>query len=335
MKDRCMPNADRDDKALGVSLEQQQPSIQECKHAQSSSELAPDHSISQKSAISDGNQAAESVSARQAKKQAKKEQLEAAWAAKKVARKAAQKQAKAEARAAKQAEWDALSPEEQEIRKQEAAEMRAKREEERKATAAAAAAAPSMPTCAIDLSFEQLMADAEITSLAQQLMYSYGANRRARLPLQLAFCSLGGKTEQQLTKINGFGNWKVARHSESYLHAFDRSRLVYLSSESDEALHSLDPDAVYVIGGLVDHNKHKGLTHARAVAEGLRTVRLPIDEHMQMSQRRVLAVNHVFEIMLHFANSGDWKAAFLQALPQRRGAQARSARDEDRGVSAS
>ena len=40
-----------------------------------------------------------------------------------------------------------------------------------------------------------------------------------------------------------------------------------------------------------------------------------------MSQRRVLAVNHVFEILLHFAGAGDWTQAILHAMPKRRGAQ--------------
>lgn len=54
----------------------------------------------------------------------------------------------------------------------------------------------------------------------------------------------------------------------------------------------------------------------------MRTARLPIDEHMQCLQRRVLAVNHVFEMLLHFTQpqGGDWSAAVAQAMPQRRGA---------------
>eukprot|EP00966_Prymnesium_polylepis_P179636 4159425-Prymnesium_polylepis.2 len=39
-----------------------------------------------------------------------------------------------------------------------------------------------------------------------------------------------------------------------------------------------------------------------------------------MSQRRVLAVNHVFDILLQKSNGGEWGDALLCAMPQRRGA---------------
>lgn len=71
----------------------------------------------------------------------------------------------------------------------------------------------------------------------------------------------------------------------------------------------------------MDHNKHKGLTHGLATAAGVATARLPIDEHLVISQRRVLAVNHVFEILLHVSNGASWGDALGKAVPQRRGAQ--------------
>jgi tRNA (guanine9-N1)-methyltransferase len=178
--------------------------------------------------------------------------------------------------------------------------------------------------CAIDLDFDELMVDRDLTSLIQQLMYAYGANRRAARPLDLHLCSVRGRMQAQLGKIEGFANWRATPHDASYLASFARERLVYLSSESDEVLHTLEPGTVYVIGGLVDHNHHKGLTQRRATEAGVRTARLPIDEHMQMSQRRVLAVNHVFEILLQYAQCHDWKQAFLHAMPQRRAAEART-----------
>lgn len=42
-----------------------------------------------------------------------------------------------------------------------------------------------------------------------------------------------------------------------------------------------------------------------------------------MSQRRVLAVNHVFEILLHVANGDSWADALSKAVPSRRGAHVR------------
>ena len=47
---------------------------------------------------------------------------------------------------------------------------------------------------------------------------------------------------------------------EKYDECFEKERIVYLTSESDEVLDKMEDDKVYVIGGLVDHNQHKGKT---------------------------------------------------------------------------
>lgn len=49
---------------------------------------------------------------------------------------------------------------------------------------------------------------------------------------------------------------------------------------------------MYIIGGIIDRNSHKGLSFERATAKGIATARLPIDEYMRMTACRVLATNH-------------------------------------------
>ena len=267
-----------------------------------------------------GDSSAPPVSKRQQKREAKRESTQEYWAAKKQHKRDSKKEARRAEAEAKQAEWDALTEEEQQARREATARERAEREAAREASAAVIAALGPTPMCLIDLDFDDKMDEKEVSSLVQQIMYSYGANRRAARPLRFHLSSLCGRIETQLSRINGHERWTVTRHAGSYLDAFPREQIVYLSSESSDLLTSLDADTVYVIGGLVDHNRYKGLTHQQAEAAGVRTARLPIDEHMQMSQRRVLAVNHVFEILLHYTQHGDWGAALANALPQRRGA---------------
>jgi len=83
----------------------------------------------------------------------------------------------------------------------------------------------------------------------------------------------------------------VTRDEKSYLDLFPKERLVYLSSESDTTLNKLDEQDVYIIGAIVDHNRLKGITHQKAVEQGIRTARLPIDKFMEMKTRKVLTVN--------------------------------------------
>lgn len=257
---------------------------------------------------------------RREKREARREGAQDYWAAKKLHKRGAKKEARRAEAEAKQAEWDALTEDEQQARREVAARERAEREAAQAASSAAIATLGPTPMCLIDLDFDDKMDEQEVRSLAQQIMYSYGANKRAPRPLRFHLSSLCGRIETSLSRINGFERWTVTKHAASYLDAFPREQIVYLSSESQDLLTSLDADTVYVIGGLVDHNRYKGLTHQQAEAAGVRTARLPIDEHMKMSQRRVLAVNHVFEILLHYTQHGDWGAALANALPQRRGA---------------
>ncbi|KAH8880333.1 hypothetical protein GQ53DRAFT_670145 [Thozetella sp. PMI_491] len=95
--------------------------------------------------------------------------------------------------------------------------------------------------------------------------------------------------------------------------------IIYLSSESPYTLTTLEPNTIYVIGGLVDRNREKGLCYRRAQAHGIRTAKLPIGKYMAMSSRFVLTTNQVVEIMSNFLMEGDWGAAFVKTIPQRKG----------------
>ena len=74
----------------------------------------------------------------------------------------------------------------------------------------------------------------------------------------------------------------------------DKSKLVYLTADSDVTLKSLDPSDVYIIGGIVDRNRYKNLTLDKANKDGIRHARLPIGDYMTLQSSCVLTVNHVF-----------------------------------------
>ncbi|KAG0046523.1 tRNA (guanine(9)-N(1))-methyltransferase [Gryganskiella cystojenkinii] len=95
-------------------------------------------------------------------------------------------------------------------------------------------------------------------------------------------------------------------------------KIVYLSADSPNTITQLDPGTCYVMGGIVDKNRYPFLCQNKAETLGLETAQLPIGEYIQMSSRRVLTVNQVFEILLHFIECNDWKEAFLKVIPQRK-----------------
>lgn len=178
---------------------------------------------------------------------------------------------------------------------------------------------------AIDLSFDELMIDKDLGSCASQLLRVYTANRRASRPIPVHFTGLNekGKLYEKLERNEGWKNWDVIPHKEGFMELFDKDKIIYLTSESETVLDTLEAGAVYVIGGLVDHNHHKSLTHDLAGKSGVRTARLPLSEHLIIKTRTVLTINQVFDIILGVSEGKPWKEVLLEALPLRKGIKAK------------
>ena len=140
----------------------------------------------------------------------------------------------------------------------------------------------------------------------------------------------------------------------------EAGEVIYLTSDSPYTLTELKPYHTYIIGGLVDKNRHKGICYKTALdqnaalassADGsstskstadlngtatgggrvkeIKTAKLPIGEYMTMTARHVLATNHVVEIMLRWLETGDWGQAFLSVMPKRKGGMLRNVKAED------
>lgn len=172
----------------------------------------------------------------------------------------------------------------------------------------------------LDVSFDDDMNEKEVRSLVSQITYLYGKNRVVEHPLRIYMTSFSGKLKTNLESLNGFPHWKgITSDPRPYLDMFPKERLVYLSAESEESLTDLNEDDIYIIGGLVDHNRLKGICFDKAVSQGIRTARLPIGEFMELKNRKVLTVNQVYEILLAFSVEKDWAKAFDSIIPKRKG----------------
>lgn len=192
----------------------------------------------------------------------------------------------------------------------------------------------------IDCQWETEHVDSALRSLTQQIMFCYGFNRSSEKPAFMHLCNLGERTIRNLSKVK-FENWVgVSSTQDDYLKnelfsigkESGKKQLVYLTSDAEETLETLSPDEAYIIGGIVDRNRLKGITYQKALAQGIRTAKLPIKENFALSATHILTVNHVFEIMLRYAASGNWGDVLRQVLPKRKDAKERSAVPTDEVV---
>ena len=177
----------------------------------------------------------------------------------------------------------------------------------------------------LDCSFETSMTSKEVNSLASQIRYCYAFNKRAKHPVNAKVTSLTGATLGHLQNVSGFEQWanRAFEHTEQdLLEAYpDTSKLVYLTSDSNNILDTLEDGKVYIVGGIVDRNRLKRAAINRAEELGIATAKLPIDDHLHMVTTKVLTCNHMFEILLKYReHKNDWKKTLLDVLPIRKDA---------------
>jgi tRNA (guanine9-N1)-methyltransferase len=176
-------------------------------------------------------------------------------------------------------------------------------------------------TVVVDLEWEDSMSEKELKSLVQQLLFSYGSNRGASHPVRLVFSGVAADsfTGQKLRKMAGFDTWPIEILEGPYIDRFPREELVYLTADAEVVLDSFEKDKVYVIGGIVDHNRLKGVTMAKAEEQSIAAAQLPISQHIDMGTfSRVLTVNHVLQIVLEHQAVGNWRQVFEKCIPGRK-----------------
>uniref|UniRef100_A0A672K9D2 tRNA (guanine(9)-N(1))-methyltransferase n=1 Tax=Sinocyclocheilus grahami TaxID=75366 RepID=A0A672K9D2_SINGR len=168
-------------------------------------------------------------------------------------------------------------------------------------------AEPSSLRLVIDCSFDNLMVLKDVKKLHKQIQRCYAENRRTLHPVQFYLTSHGGQLKQVMDEINkGWVNWKIqhCHWGETILKGIN----VYF----------LGVNKLLVLGN--SNALLQGITFDRAQELGIAHAQLPLGSFVKMNSRKVLAVNHVFEIILAFLEKRDWQEAFFTVLPQRKGA---------------
>lgn len=199
----------------------------------------------------------------------------------------------------------------------------------------------------LDCSFSDLMNEKEISSMRQQICRCYSANVRAeKESMNLTLTSLDDTlTKMMDAKAPSWRNWRnFEATTESFIDKFpNKDDLIYLSADSDNVAHELEEGKTYIIGGIVDKNRHKNLCNDKAKKYGIKTAQLPIGNYIKLASRKVLTVNQgritiwymrtrivvyvywqgmmiiiVFEIMVKWLDCRDWEKAFLEVIPERK-----------------
>ncbi|KAL4921792.1 guanine-1-methyltransferase-domain-containing protein [Aspergillus aurantiobrunneus] len=289
---------------------------------------------------------AQKLSKRQQRRQARREQ----WEAGRESRKLIRKQKAAEKKERKRAIWNEANKQGKNPT-EEVQKLFPKTNRNAKTT--------RLPlTLVIDCGFDDLMMPKERISLGQQLTRSHSENNRSPYNAHIVISSFDKLLKERFETVlhKTHEGWKGVRFiQEDYLYAAKQAiewmqgpqggklvgpfadnadaksedgEIVYLSSDSPETLTELKPYSTYIIGGLVDKNRYKGICHKRATEMGIKTAKLPIGDYIQMASRSVLATNHVVEIMVRWLQLRDWGEAFMQTLPARKGG---VLRDTDKG----
>ena len=143
----------------------------------------------------------------------------------------------------------------------------------------------------IDMGFQSLMNPKERSSLNVQLCRCYGENKRAVTPVKLILSSVDTILHEELEK-HSVDQWKGLQLVESHWSQLpDASQFVYLTADSPHLLETFEEGTTYIIGGLVDKNRHKRVTLDAALQHGIKTARLPIREHVQLTSSCVMTVN--------------------------------------------
>ncbi|ORX55601.1 hypothetical protein DM01DRAFT_1334993 [Hesseltinella vesiculosa] len=175
-------------------------------------------------------------------------------------------------------------------------------------------------TIVIDCAFSEYMNDKEMDSIQSQLVRCYSANRTSKEGAEMVITGFDDRLKEALEKKTpSYDHWlHIQFKPESYEELYDKDKLVYLSADSDNVAHELDPEKIYIIGGIVDKNRHKNLCQNKAAKQGIATAQLPIGDYIQMSSRKVLTVNQVYEIMMKWIEYRDWEKAFTDVIPQRK-----------------
>jgi len=170
---------------------------------------------------------------------------------------------------------------------------------------------------AVDVSYEQDSTRAR-RSVAKQLCECVGVAHRND-NLAMTYCSWRGPIAEESREFFFSDRWTPVKKDERRVEdAFSSDEIVYMSPDAEDVLDVVEPDKVYVIGGIVDlatRGMRTSLT--RASEANMRCVRLPIKEFKPDQTHTVLNIDAVVKILVARREGLNWDEVFDRELPKR------------------
>lgn len=187
---------------------------------------------------------------------------------------------------------------------------------------------------AIDCEFDDLMNQKEIVSMANQIRSCYSSMRHCQYELPIQVMSFNKRLKQRYDTCNPeYTSWKgiqfQSEHLADLITPENKHQFVYLTADTDNDIQELSPNHTYIIGGIVDKNRHKNLCFNKAKSMGLAMARLPIGQYIKINSRDVLVTSHVYEIICRWFECKDWRQAFNKVLPPRKVVQGTESGQDD------
>ena len=170
----------------------------------------------------------------------------------------------------------------------------------------------------IDCDFEHLMNEQGNKSMVRQIVDLYSINKESSNPFRVILYGVGKQIKEGLEKSN-YENWigievyfkedfpTFDKFIEQILYKDDKrpkddikKNIFYLTADSENNIENIDNNATYIIGGIVDRNKYKGLTFNKAKELGINHGKFPIGDYLKLQSSQVLTTNHTFHILYEF-----------------------------------
>lgn len=174
------------------------------------------------------------------------------------------------------------------------------------------------PTVIIDCSFDEHHGQKELVSMSRQIEHCISCLRRHDKVLKMVVTGLSEQFEQVLC-VRNYDKWPVQFSKDpSLTQLCPPDRLIYLTGDASDEMGEFETDKVYVLGGIVDHNKLKNITLNKATSLNIKTQRFPIGQFIQLKTSAILSINHSFELLMRKLNGESWQDAVKNTIPARK-----------------